>query len=771
MVIALNNLDLYMAMAAWNHKDSMEASENLAPTAWANLRRTHACYDATTITKQRLLYLGGEEAQHRADLFCPRFGWETTDEHYQDRLAAGAYIPIMSKHIDFFSSMLFDVPLTISEATNAENGKVAGIKLNTLESEFYQDFMEGCDVSRKESFQHFLMQQFISAMLHQVSYTGIDIPPQQRENYLSYGQQKEDGLLEPYLYHIDPITVVDWQYSEDNDHQFNWIKLLYELPYQPSPFDQPMKRYRIVLWTMDNGVAVCTTYLTKPVLSVDELDDKYVVPEETAPVVTTYPCIPIIPLCLHSGLAIGAKLMPLAAEHFQRRTHTNYSAYRDAIIVPTHKQSNQIPGVGQSININAFDPNRAMMPRAKVDNNGIYQIGAEEDFTIVEAHGYVLEFLQHQNEDLEKQMATVVNQMATAQAQKQQQHATSAQSKQEDRHEMEVMLEAFAEVVRDHVKHILDFLMNHRKEEIIWNIEGLRTKDYTDRMVLLQEAINLSKININSATFQRAYKYKVGLALVDDLSDLDKQQMRDELAADGYATPAINAPGGSDMAQNMPNATGSPAANEVKGSENPLQDMPGDVPLVNEQGVMPGFEGMHLAEAESAPWSDVNDLLKDDYDKKDLEPLSYLSWKGPMSVPISSIDFSNVEEWRASQPGPDGQDKVSEFAQKMQDQGQWKPVVLVNDPNNNKPMWVVDGRHRILAAKQTGGEVMAYVGATSNIGPDHPAVKLHSKQLSYQSSTISEPAPGGQTKDGGTSSGVIRGNEATKPLISRKPAQ
>jgi len=693
MVISFNNFDLYMEMAAWSQRDQQEGStdDSLSPTSWGNLRRTNPCYDATSLTKQRLLYLGGEEIQRRAGLFCPRFGWETSDDSYHDRLAAGAYIPIMGKHIDFYSAMLFDVPLTISEATNAENKKTIGTKLNPDQEGFYQFFAEACDISRHQTLQHFIAKQFICALLHQVAFTGIDIPKQKRDNYLSYSQQKEDGLLSPYLYHIDPMCVIDWQYSENNESELNWIKLFYELPVQKTPLAKPMKQFRIVLWELENDVAICTSHLTKPVSSIKDLDDRYEVPLEDQPIITSYPCIPIKVMNLHSGLAIGAKLAPLAAEHFQRRTHTNYSAYRDALIVPTHKRSNMIPGVGQSFDPRNVDGNSKFMPRAKVDSNGIYQIGQDEDFMIVEAEGKVLAFLQQQNEDLEQRMALVVNQMATALHKKQQSHSTSAQSKQEDRHESETMLESFAEIVRNHIQQIYQFITNHRQEDVVWNIEGLRTKDYTDRSELLQEAVSLTKIDIPSATFQSAYKYKLALALVDDLSDTDKQEMRDELKeapmslVDASSQPATSP---SSLEKNAPTTASAPEADDLSEAS---------IPMVNGHEVAPTTMHLRAQDSTSGIGDAVYEQLKDDYSKNLISWVKAANWSGPMEVNMDQIDASNMDNWDAVK-NPSRQPQIKDFEQEMTETDANKPIILINLPDNSK-FKIADGHGRFTAAK------------------------------------------------------------------------
>ncbi len=113
--------------------------------------------------------------------------------------------------------------------------------------------------------------------------------------------------------------------------------------------------------------------------------------------------------------------------------------------------------------------------------------------------------------------------------------------------------------------------------------------------------------------------------------------------------------------------------------------------------------------------------MADDYNEKDIEFVKHIPWIGPVELPLSALDFSNKDNWQATQD----EDNVDKFADKMQD-GFSKPIVVVNNPSNDNKMTIVDGHHRALAALQNGTPISAYVGS---VGSNHgPWDKLHAKQ-------------------------------------------
>lgn len=705
---------------------------------YADLKRTHAEYDPVAIEKQCLLYKGGNEIKTNAHLFLTKLHMESQDT-YRERLEHAAYIPYLGKFIDYFVSSLFSQDMQVVEIAE-------GDEKSQLDP-FYAEFSEDADLAGC-TFQSFLQDLFTDALIHGEAYVGVDFPKADEEvRPANAAQQKEMGQLRAYLYEVDNTSIVDYM-CDPNSGEYVWLKLRADLPYQPTPFDEPMHQIQFKCWQMVNGQAEYEVYLTPPLKLNDEPKDTDEVPSVDKGR-TTFSCIPILCLSIPDGLAIGAKLSPLAEEHFQRRSVENMATNKACITIPVIKKQSTIPEQGGSVPP-VMDRMRGNDPSGRFNSQGWVELNEKDALEIVEAEGKALQFIHKQNEDLVEQMHGIIHQMAQHINRNQHQSNRSAQSKMEDRHATEIMLTAYAEVVSNLATSIYSLISETRGDDVAWTVRGLSTTEFTDRDQLLKEALSVQSINIPSALFKLRYQYNLAAALLGSISEEEEAQLLQELQAGQMQQQTqMGANGNPVNPENKNGNLGQTLKDKFGGDshENPEHasgaggDDPATANLVDQNGAMQGFEGMHLAEAEHTHWSEVFDLLKKDYDEKDLEWLKMVPWKGPVAVPISSIDLSDADMWRASQPGEDGQEKVKEFADRMADTGQWKPVVLINEPHTNKKMWPVDGRHRILAAKAVGQDVVAYIGEVGEITEDHPGVQLHAKQSSYKSSSIVEPPP------------------------------
>lgn len=218
-------------------------------------------------------------------------------------------------------------------------------------------------------------------------------------------------------------------------------------------------------------------------------------------------------------------------------------------------------------------------------------------------------------------------------------------------------------------------------------------------------------ITRRTALEKRARFY--GIANVDqylETAEAEKQAAQ-AIAAPPGAPPGADgsrsgAPGGDDGAAGPISPAGSAAAGAApKGSSAPKL-----------------ADGEFKANANSAGIADeVYAQLAEDFPKDALEWIKSASWKGPVMVPLSQIDFSNRKAWKASKDP----DHVAEFVQKIESGGQMKPIILVNEPNSKK-LIIVDGHHRALAYEKLGRDALAFVATVGTEGG--PWMNVHATQ-------------------------------------------
>lgn len=108
----------------------------------------------------------------------------------------------------------------------------------------------------------------------------------------------------------------------------------------------------------------------------------------------------------------------------------------------------------------------------------------------------------------------------------------------------------------------------------------------------------------------------------------------------------------------------------------------------------------------------VYSQLAEDFPPESIAWVRAARWEGPIDVPLDEIDFANMDNWAAS----DDPERVQFFVERIQS-GNRKPIILVNEPNNER-LIVVDGHHRALAYKQLGLPAQAYVAHVTSVnGP------------------------------------------------------
>ena len=116
----------------------------------------------------------------------------------------------------------------------------------------------------------------------------------------------------------------------------------------------------------------------------------------------------------------------------------------------------------------------------------------------------------------------------------------------------------------------------------------------------------------------------------------------------------------------------------------------------------------------------VYEQLQEDYGKKYLGWVLAAHWEGPVDVPLDEINTANRSKWSATED----MDHVNDFLEQVKD-GSVKPIILVNEPNNDK-MMIADGHHRFLASEKLEQPVKAYIATVGGVGGDW--VKMHDKQ-------------------------------------------
>lgn len=760
-------MKLYQGIGGDNQLSPADFSNQEANAkTWKICKMSHPCYEerCLDVHKENLLFQGGFQMNKPevAELFCPQMKVEEDSSAYKERVKSAAYVPTFAKLITGLISNLFSQDLSVMEATDHNDSTTEGDEFTDQLRNFYKVFENNAD-GYGTTLHNFIRDRTTKALIHSFCYFAVDYPKGEAKSLL---EQQQLGLDQPRLYKIDTAAVRDWRMQDNSPNDFEWLKLVYTDQIQCTPFDPPMVRYCVKSWLInEEGFASYQCFQSQLYPQGKEPRDKdllTLIDQGT----TSFKRIPVFCFKLDSGISVGAKLAPMAAELFNRSTIENHYTNRACITVPVMYRGELLPGGDGIPSPSQFNMERGNHPRGAVNNNGVVELGSytSDKLEIVEAKGTALAFIHKQNEDLDEKMHSVVHQMAQSLKQAKSKSGKTAASKQEDRRAMEMLLTSIADEVYSITQLIFTTVANSREENIVWDVKGLSAIAQEDRDELVTEVSLLPTLNFPSLTFMKEYHYRIGSRLIEGTdqrtlqtiraeieesldqvpSYVEKSQQEQQVNNDqsGSAIPArpknnsisggngvskssnnnsngssgvpstqsihINSPGGSDQSPSNTKATG-----------------PSGQPLMSSQS--------HLQTGQHVDSNTIYQQLSEDYKDKDIEWVKHIPWIGPVEVPLSSIDFSNKDNWKASSE----LDQVQKFADKISQDGFSKPVILANNPSNDNKMMIIDGHHRALAYLQLGQPMTAFVG---QVGSDQgPWQKLHSKQTgSKQISNQSE---------------------------------
>jgi hypothetical protein len=668
----------------------------------------NSAFNPSLLQRLCVLYKGGYDVWNNADLFLHQLASETPAS-FEDRKQCAAYLPLMSDTIDYYAAMLFSGEMSVTEAADADDEGTLGDEAD--DESVYKLFLARANL-RGNSLEEVMRHTTTDALTYGYAFVGVDFP---RSDEVPTNLLEEEVLqaARPYLCDIDPDCVINWSCNESD--KFNWVVIKSDNVVQPDPLQPPMHQIEFKIWKMENGTAKWQLYQTE-LLKMGKMpapnDDVSLVEEG----ITSFKEIPVLKLCLPTGLSLGPKIAPMCENIFQRTSilfngeNKSLNAMR---VVFLGDESNK-PG-GATPAMVQENPFRHLTLQTDWESKGFGVLGANDKMDIIESQGHAFKIVDEQiDRQIEKVKETVHQMSNTAAASKGgKSQGRSAAAQQESRHATEILLTAYGNIVRDFIKSIMNCISTARNESIVWTVDGFENFTIMDRSQLTEEAKNFPQViqDSKSQTFSRLYTEKFYLGMLDGASHEEAKQIRREIldAIDKMPT-----------AQPMQNAPALPAASSAAPTNPPESD---DSMALGPSGQPLLPEGAHLQTGEHIDPQQVFDHLADDYNEKDIEWVLHIAWIGPVEVPLSSIDFSNMDNWQATQEP----DHVEMFADKMANDNMTKPIVLVNAPAHDGKMMIVDGHHRALAALQNGQPVPAYVGQVGRL--QGPWSKLHSKQV------------------------------------------
>ena len=159
----------------------------------------------------RLLFHGGKDLKDNAFRFLVKREKEIQTS-FLSRERQVKYDPVLDTIVSWYSAKLFEHDIEIQ----FDAGESSGV------DDFYASFLEVCDRGDM-SFQQFFERVTEELLVYSKAYFLIDLPKLEVEPTNLY-QQKALGGLNPYLSHLDIMSVLNWQNDKWGNYQWVIVK-------------------------------------------------------------------------------------------------------------------------------------------------------------------------------------------------------------------------------------------------------------------------------------------------------------------------------------------------------------------------------------------------------------------------------------------------------------------------------------------------------------------------------------------------------------------
>lgn len=476
--------------------------------------------------KCKALYAGGPALLNNADLLkkiMPTHNNEATDV-YQERLARAFYIPYPGSIIDKLVAELMSKPLTFeleNTTDSATDGGTAGASDEAGETlpQYYADLVKNCaqPTGKKQSLNQFAREQMFTALQCQTAWALVDMPKAPEQKYANRALQDKAGALNAYVCAIDPECVIDWE--EKDDGELAWAIV----------FDTVAKRDGVQ--NDRNKVTLRWRYFRENDWAIYEYTydkTKSTGPKDNEDIPLTskgkhsFGKVPLRRMTLPDGLWAMGKLEAIARSHMNQRNALSWGQLKALFPVPILYA--QAP--------NPADPTSEDAGRvAQQHGQGFLRVFAEKDrleYFSPDAAPYTV--AQADLNNLRDEMHRVLYAMAQSVDNSGAALQRSGDSKAIDAAVGAVILRALGTFLREHLEDLLGTIAQGRKDNHAFAAKGMDNFDDVTLTQLVLDAIGISTVQIQSATFQKLFKYKVAkLALGADVDETDLEEIKKEL--------------------------------------------------------------------------------------------------------------------------------------------------------------------------------------------------------------------------------------------------
>lgn len=456
----------------------------------------HPSYDEDFWLDLEALYRGGRVFRDRIERFLPRNPLETADV-YEQRKQNASYRSYVGPIIDYYSSWLFSGDFHVRAKRGPDT-----IDTPPEYAEFREDIGGDCDM------KEFLKERFTKALIHGRTHWICELSKAkeigEQGNWPdSAAAYEAAGLKNANLRAVDACELVDWETDDDG-------LLAWALVYRKSERRPSIKSVnRIInetwhLYDRENCFVYSIEY------DKDERPDEKTV---LTPQIYKHGFlqVPLITLALPQGLHIADRVTDPQCAHFRLGSALDWAIKRTCYAMPVFKVEDE--------------------ERPPVMGAGYYiMIGAKEDMQWSAPPEGHFDVISREVDVQRNDIFRMCHQMALGLDNNAETVGRSADSKEQDNAATRVMLNAFGEIMSEAIEETYEIVSDAFGDvDIYWSIEGFSGYDTATAPEVIANAQQAQLVAIPSKTFAVEMKNKVVKAVLPELSQERKDQIRKEL--------------------------------------------------------------------------------------------------------------------------------------------------------------------------------------------------------------------------------------------------
>lgn len=483
------------------------------------LDQRHPDYAAEELADHAALYEGGPAFHARARTFIPMNAQEP-GPLYADRLARVTYENLGGPLVDMIAAWLFSKPPEIEGFANTE----------------WLDDVDG----QGRDWADWWRQAFAEdALCGRRAWCWVNLPARGDAAPASRADEERMGLTRPFLVRLTAGSVINWK--DDERGGLLWAMVKQECIEQADAFSPQARKTMwtyidgavIRRWVLDHPATGGTSAALPPAPGTSDLSS--LVPMLSAssdkeatelPVIAhRIGAVPVIRMTLPPGLYAMRKLRdPLVALTRTANTHDwSLHVAGHALMTITTRDAATQPTLGPGYYLSLAR-----------DADGADEVG------FAEPGGASNEARAARIADLRDAVHRVVQQMAASMSSEDSSTARSAASKMADWAGLEVMLSAYAAIVRTAMEQALDLVakITGAPDPTVGGLAGWQAEDLAD----LVASFSMAAPSVKSPTFRKAMAKRLAVAFLPDASPQQRIEIGKEIDTADYDDPPVYAP-------------------------------------------------------------------------------------------------------------------------------------------------------------------------------------------------------------------------------------